>query len=192
MSELPPQFLEQVERLMKAAEGESQRAKIILFATQIDETLRELLTKFLKPHRAKKEKDDEMFRAFAPLSTFASRIALAYRLGLISKDDADAFDILRDIRNDCAHKIFEFALTKPPHSEHLQRFATLTAQDPTRAFMLAALACPKTDEECFIYCCIVHVLYLHEATARIAQCPDVFAKDLVRIKRQFDERAIVA
>src|SRR4030095_2756681 len=189
MSDISPRFLEQVEPLCKAAEGESHRAKIILFATQIDETLKDLLTKFLKPRRAKKERDDEMFRAFAPLSTFAGRISMAYRLGLISQDDAEAFDILRDIRNDCAHKIFEFSLTTPPHSDHLQRFTTLTGQDPTRAFMLAALVCPKTDEECFIYCCIVHILYLHETTARVSQCPDIFTTDLARIKRQFDEHA---
>ena len=36
------------------------------------------------------------------------------RIGLISKDDVDAFDVLRKIRNDCAHKIFEFDLTKSP------------------------------------------------------------------------------
>jgi hypothetical protein len=184
MSDIPQELLEQVERLMKAAEGESERGKIILFATQIDETLKDLLLKFLKPRRAKREGDDELFRVFAPLSTFAGRIAASYRLGLISKDDADAFDILRDIRNDCAHKIFEFALTKPPHSDHLERFVTLTAQDPTRAFMLAGLACPKTDEECFIYSCIVHVLYLHETIARVVHCSDVFTKDLIRFKRQ--------
>src|SRR4030095_2021211 len=102
MSDISPRFLEQVERLLKAAEGESHRAKIILFATQIDETLKDLLTKFWKPQRAKKERDDEMFLTCAPLSTFAGRISMAYRLGLISQDDAEAFDILSGIRTDCA------------------------------------------------------------------------------------------
>jgi hypothetical protein len=42
--------------------------------------LKELLVKFLKARRAKREADDEMFRAFALLSSFAGRIALAFRI----------------------------------------------------------------------------------------------------------------
>ena len=102
-SDLQRRFLEQVESLEKATASESPRAKIILVATQIDEMLKELLMKFLKPRR---KADDEIFRDRAPLSCFAARIALAFRIGLISKDDADAFDVLRKIRNDCARKIF--------------------------------------------------------------------------------------
>ena len=122
-SGLKARLLKQAEKIEKAVEGESPRAKIILFATQIDEMLQELLIKFLKPpRRAKRETEDELLGKFKPLSSFNARIALAFRVGLISKDDAEAFDILRDIRNDCAHKIFEFSLSKPPHSDLLRRF----------------------------------------------------------------------
>ncbi len=179
MHRLPSHFQERVERLEKFVERESPRAKIILFATQIDEMLKELLTKFLKPRRASREIDDEMFRAFAPLSSFAGRIALAFRLGLISKDDADAFDVLRGIRNDCAHKIFEFSLGAPPHSNQLERFVTLTRQNPFRDLLIVGLPY-ENHEECFIYCCIVHLCYLQETTARVTQCPNVFATDLLR------------
>jgi hypothetical protein len=164
-----------VESLEKATAGESPRAKFILFATQIDEMVKDLLLKFLK-HRRKT--GDELFHDGAPLSSFAARIALAFRAGLISKDDADAFDTLRKIRNECAHKIFDFDLTKSSRSDQLKRFVTLTRQDPSRAIAIDDLACPQTDEERLIYCCLVHIFYLHEASASVTQCPDVFSADL--------------
>jgi hypothetical protein len=189
MSDLKARLLKQAENLEKAAEGESQRAKIILFATQIDEALKELLIKFLKPRRAKRETEDELLGKFKPLSSFNARIALAYRVGLMSKDDAEAFDILRDIRNDCAHKIFEFSLSKSPHSDHLKRFTSLTTQDPSRATFIAEPGCPTSEEEWFIRCCFVHLFYLHETMDRFTQCPDVFTTDLLRTKPQSDEGA---
>jgi hypothetical protein len=163
-------------------EGESPRAKIILFATQIDEMLKELLIKFLKPpRRAKRETEDELLGKFKPLSSFNARIALAFRVGIISKDDAEAFDILRDIRNDCAHKIFEFSLSKPPHSDHLRRFTSLTIQDPSRAFAMEAYQ-NGTDEERFVRCCLIHITWLHFTMADIIQCRDVFTTDILRMK----------
>ena len=174
-SDLQRRFLEQVESLEKATASESPRAKIILVATQIDEMLKELLMKFLKPRR---KADDEIFRDRAPLSCFAARIALAFRIGLISKDDADAFDVLRKIRNDCARKIFEFDLSKSPRSDQLKQLVTLTTRDSSREHAISALACPQTDEERLIHCCLVHIFYLHETTTRVAQCPDVFSTDL--------------
>ena len=186
--DLQARLRKQIEDLEKAALGESKRAKIILFATQVDEMLKELLTKFLKPPRAK-DKDD-MFGPFAPLSTFAARTALGFRLGLISKDDADAFDILRKIRNDCAHKIFEFDLTKSPYCDHLKRFVTLTTQDPSRAFAVNKVAHAETDQERFVYCCLTHIAYLHETMASVTQCPDVFTTDYFLLKRKANEREL--
>ena len=141
MSDFKARLLKLAENLQKATEGESPRAKIILFATQIDEALRELLVKFLKPPRRANE--DDLLGRFRALSSFSARIALAYRVGLISKDDAEAFDILRGIRNDCAHKIVEFSLGKPPYSNHLKRFASLTTQDPCRAYAMKAYPDPR-------------------------------------------------
>src|ERR1017187_3507140 len=49
----PEEIENKAKRLMEAAEGESSRSKIILFATQIDECLEALLKKQLKDARAK-------------------------------------------------------------------------------------------------------------------------------------------
>lgn len=164
---------------MEAAEGESVRSKVILFATQIDECLKALLRKQFKPMRAKREKDDELFRTFAPLGSFAARIATAYRLGLVSRAEADAFDVLREIRNDCAHKIVAFRFEDSPYKEGIARFVELTCSDTSRAVFLGGLACPQTDEDCLIWCCITHIIYLHKTLEKITPAQDVFVTDLL-------------
>jgi len=45
----------------------------------------------------------ELFRPYAPLSTFAAKIQLAYGYGLISKEDYCDIEIIRKLRNDVAH-----------------------------------------------------------------------------------------
>ena len=144
-----------------------------------------MLIKYLKPQRNKGgEKDDELLGEQKPLSTFAARIAVAFRLGLISEDDAEAFTHLRKIRNDCAHNIFQLDLTKPPHSNRVKEFLTLSTKDPSRAFavdgMEGLVTRPNNDEERFIYCCLAHAVYLHETTTRVTQCPDGFTTDFFR------------
>lgn len=41
---------------------------------------------------------------FSPLGSFAARTAAAFSLGLISEDERDDLDCIRDIRNDFAHQ----------------------------------------------------------------------------------------
>jgi hypothetical protein len=181
--ELPEGIERQVRLLMEAAEGESVRAKVILFASQIDDCLKALLRRHFKPMRAKHEKEDELFRTFAPLGSFAARIATAYRLGLVSRVDADAFDVLRGIRNDCAHKILAFRFDDSPYKEAIARFVELTCSDATRAMFLGGLACPQTDEECLIWCCVMHILHLNMTLEKIVQAQDVFVPTPLGFKR---------
>ena len=60
--------------------------------------LKEMLVKFLRPRRAKRETDEEMFRAFAPLSS----LRRAHRPGLPDRPNLQRRrrrEILREIRN---------------------------------------------------------------------------------------------
>jgi DNA-binding MltR family transcriptional regulator len=43
-------------------------------------------------------------KPFSPLGSFAARTAAAYSLGLITDDERDDLDCIRDIRNDFAHQ----------------------------------------------------------------------------------------
>lgn len=62
-----------------------------------------MLEKFLIPNF---NKDSNLFAFNSPLGTFSGKINIAYSLGLIDKDIATAIHFTRELRNDCAHKIF--------------------------------------------------------------------------------------
>lgn len=179
--------------LNNATKGESPRAKIILYAAQIDEYLMSLLKKLLIKHRSKQEKEDELFRVYGPLSDFSARIAVAYRLGVISRDDADAFDLIRKLRNDCAHNIYEFSLDASPTREHITQFVNLSCKDPSRAFMFYVgvpnMPCPKTNEEALTYCCIFHLVYLYQTIQATVEINPNFTNDIFNISTKYPEIA---
>ncbi len=79
----------------------SERGCAVLAAAVLDERLLALLKKYLLP--AKSKKDDKLFGASGAANSFSSRIELARRLNLISKNCADALDQIRTIRNIAAH-----------------------------------------------------------------------------------------
>jgi len=78
---------------------ESDRAAIVLGVAQIDVLLEEVLKKKLTLARS------EVFDFKGPLGTLSSRIELSYALGLLDSDFRIKLDILRNIRNACAHNI---------------------------------------------------------------------------------------
>ena len=93
----------QQEVLIKEFDLESDRAAVILAASLIDNTLREFLQSHLVPTPSAR---DELFDGpNAPLATFSGKIAIAYRLGLISSRFSRDLHLLRRIRNAFAHNI---------------------------------------------------------------------------------------
>jgi DNA-binding MltR family transcriptional regulator len=88
---------------MKELNKETDRGAFLFGVTFIDELLKDLLTFFFD----KNEKDfiEKTFDYNGPLGTFSSRIKIAYCLCLITKDEYDDLDKLRDLRNDFAHKL---------------------------------------------------------------------------------------
>ena len=79
---------------------ESDRGLVVLGVIRLDELLKELISKMLRPAPKKKDKrgilDEE-------LRDFASRIKACYEFGLIDRECMDVLDQLRRIRNDFAH-----------------------------------------------------------------------------------------
>lgn len=83
--------------------AESDRASVILTCAMLDEALRELLTAALLDCSTS---EDPLFDgANAPLSTFSSRIEMAFRLGLVSRTFAKCLHMTRKIRNTFAHDV---------------------------------------------------------------------------------------
>jgi len=80
---------------------ESDRGAAILGASYIEERLREMLLNFMI------QSDESEKLLNRQLSTFDSRISLAFGLGLINRDEYLSLDLLRKIRNEFAHNFNE-------------------------------------------------------------------------------------
>ncbi|MBI4844333.1 MAG: DUF4145 domain-containing protein [Nitrospirae bacterium] len=80
----------------------SDRACAVLGGAIADDYVKMLLKKYLLPPQEKKK--DKLLDRSSPLESFASRIELARRLNLITKETRKSLDWVRDIRNDAAHE----------------------------------------------------------------------------------------
>jgi hypothetical protein len=78
---------------------ESDRAAIVLGASQIDSLLTEILKKRLINAKS------ELFEFNGPFGTFSAKIYAIYSTGVIDGDFSYKIHIVRKIRNDCAHNI---------------------------------------------------------------------------------------
>lgn len=79
---------------------ESERGCILVGAAVLDELLAELVA----AHCVSAEAAHDLLGSFeAPLGTFSSRIALAYAMGLISRNERDHLERVRRLRNAAAH-----------------------------------------------------------------------------------------
>lgn len=159
--------------VFNALEKESQRGKIILLAAHVDEVLCRMLKAFLKSPR--KAKDDKLFNVMGPLSTFAGRIEMAYRLGLISRDAADCYDILRNIRNDCAHKMQPYSFDQCG-KQAFMHFKSLSYRMSGISNILEHIERigDKTSEDVFIMLLMIHAAFLEAHLIRIKESPDNF------------------
>lgn len=106
--ELPMEnFVDEFNMWMQAVQCElqekSMRSTIIICAATLDTQLEKLIKNILLQE---KNTDDDIFEGGnAPLSTFSSKIILAYYLGLISEHERKTLDCIRKIRNKAAHEI---------------------------------------------------------------------------------------
>ena len=97
------------------------RPLIIIGAAKIEQLLLEMLATFLLPKRVKAKEQDELLEGDTPLGTFSARIKICHRLGLIDQKLCTTLELLRKIRNLCAHSI-SFDHAKSPVREHLTEF----------------------------------------------------------------------
>lgn len=97
--------------------AESDRGAVLLASSIIERGLSELICAYLLESDNKK---DELFTGpAAPLGTLESKIAMAYRLGLIRRFVRDYLDIFRRMRNDFAHNIERYSFDDPSVTNRL-------------------------------------------------------------------------
>lgn len=80
----------------------SDRALVITIGSILDTQLESLLKSFLIKDN---KRDEKLFNNNSPLSNFSSKISMCYYLGIISKYEYEALEIIRKIRNIFAHEI---------------------------------------------------------------------------------------
>jgi DNA-binding MltR family transcriptional regulator len=102
----------------------SSRIVIIVGASKIDDSLGEIIGKVLLPKLAKDKENDELLQGDNPLSTFSSKIKMAYRLGCIDITFYRVLEKIRKIRNIGAHQL-AFDINSSPLKEHVVDFFNL-------------------------------------------------------------------
>lgn len=92
---------EAVDAVVEAWRGESDRGAIILAATTLEDRLQAAILG--KMVNLNSDETSRLFGPDAPLGTFSAKIRLAQALGILERQEARAVDILREMRNACAH-----------------------------------------------------------------------------------------
>jgi hypothetical protein len=122
--------------------GESHRSAAIMASAFVEHTLVDLLSaKFIR--LSGEEFDDLFFSTRGVLSDFASRIDIAYALGLITKSDQKDLTVIRHVRNTFAHAMkdidFSHKLIRKEcfkFSSVLHRDGTPTDEEPREHYIL--------------------------------------------------------
>lgn len=99
---------------------EGERSAVVLGAARLDVSLEYLLKKVILHHPGG---SDNLFDPDRPLGSFAAKVALSYRLGLIDRDVEHAIQMVRKIRNDFAHSIARSSLSESNHKSRVEELA---------------------------------------------------------------------
>jgi hypothetical protein len=92
--------------------GESDRAKVILSASLIDDLLDYRIEQHIKIPVTLQQRN-YIFRNEGPLGRFAYKIDISYVFGLIEKSTEKQLHLLRELRNACAHSKFKLTFDAP-------------------------------------------------------------------------------
>ena len=109
---------EEVEDLARRLQKELQPAQVLIFYSYLDDRIQQLIQVQLRPNQGKGEMD-RLFGINGPLSTFSSRVLLAYHLAWLSDGIRDKLDAFRKIRNEFAHRAFKVTIDDPSLKSHL-------------------------------------------------------------------------
>ena len=110
-----------------ATEGE--RSAVVLGAERINAELTLLFKRFLTPARNKEEDKNLFDREGGALASFARKIELGYRLGLMDSNFRDALNLFRKLRNRFAHATKVETLNDKEPSEVLGKLVAMFQKD---------------------------------------------------------------
>jgi len=96
-----------------AYQAESDRGAIILATTHLEDNLQLAIMAGLPTLQTDELAFRVMFENDGPLATFSSRIKMAYAMGLADVKSQKDMDLIRQIRNACAHSRQPISLDTP-------------------------------------------------------------------------------
>ena len=114
-------------------ETESDRAVAILAATQVEDSLESAILSRLSPKLTKRD-IAELFENEGPISTFSSKIRMAFALRLFGHEVRTDLNCIREIRNVFAHARAPIKFDTPEVAE-----AVATIKTPDRANVMREL-----------------------------------------------------
>jgi hypothetical protein len=139
---------------------ESDRAVIILAASDLEDLLRFKLQKSMK--NLSPDIRARLFDADRPLGTFSSNIDASYAWGVIDKDVHWGLHILRDMRNACAHSTKPLSF-KTPEIAELTTLLLGFAQkldDHINTEYASAPDNPEILRNLFLFACLILRIYV--------------------------------
>jgi hypothetical protein len=113
--------------IMDSLKSESDRAAIVIAGSLLED---ELASRIRRSMRAlSKDESASLFGFDGPVGTFSSRILTAYAFGLIDSRDRELLNIVRELRNACAHARVPLSFETP----ELREAARLMLPEDLRA-----------------------------------------------------------
>lgn len=94
---------EEIEWRIKDLENESDRGAIILAATNVEDTLELRLMDMLPNLKEDETARKLVFEQDGPISSFSRKLLMAYATGIVDTQYRKLIDLVREIRNACAH-----------------------------------------------------------------------------------------
>ena len=91
--------------------SDSDRAFIILLSSFVENSLTEAIIERLPGYSD--EIDNDIFGSNAPLSAFSSKIRIGQAMGIFGSKTRACLDVLRELRNACAHAMRPISFSTP-------------------------------------------------------------------------------
>ena len=93
--------------------AESDRGAIIIAATQVEDMLEHRIVQFMPNALASPNLRKVIFEVDGPIASFSRKILIGHALGIIDAPYRRLTDIVREIRNACAHSRKPISLATP-------------------------------------------------------------------------------
>lgn len=168
--------------------NESDRASAIIGAAKLDYLLYQCLSKFLLPNPSN---NDPLFDGEGPLSSFSSKINIAYRLGLISPQASKSLHLVRRIRNTFAHEAIGCNFDSGAHRDRVIELVASFRKDYSYEQTKGLFVGKSGASVEFLSALAIMVMELQDLFNKLEQLDNSKAKDFIFVSINNDEQKLI-